>query len=87
MARFEVVFKRSVKKDLRGIPKKDIRRILARIEALADDPRPPGAEKLTGLERYRVRQGAYRILYEVQDQRLVVVVVKVGHRRDVYRRS
>jgi len=87
MARFEVVFKRSVKKDLRGIPKKDIRRILARIEALANDPRPPGAEKLTGLERYRVRQGAYRILYEVQDQRLVVVVVKVGHRRDVYRRS
>lgn len=85
MARFEVVFKQSVKKDFRRIPQKDVQRILARIEALAEDPRPPGAEKLSAQERYRVRQGLYRILYEIQEELLVVVVVKVGHRRHVYR--
>lgn len=85
MARFEVVFKQSVEKDFRSIPKQDVQKILSRIEALADDPRPPGAEKLSAQERYRVRQGIYRIVYEIQDEQLVVVVVKVGHRRHVYR--
>jgi mRNA interferase RelE/StbE len=85
MARFEVVFKQSVEKDFRSIPKQDVQKILSRIEALADDPRPPGAEKLSAQERYRVRQGVYRIVYEIQDEQLVVVVVKVGHRRHVYR--
>ncbi|NBB91703.1 MAG: type II toxin-antitoxin system RelE/ParE family toxin [Gammaproteobacteria bacterium] len=86
MARFELVFRRSVAKDLRGIPRKDVVRILKRIDALQDDPRPPGCEKLSGQERYRVRQGAYRILYELLDSRLIVTVVKVGHRKQVYRR-
>ncbi len=58
---------------------------MQRIAALADDPRPPGCEKLSGLERYRVRQGAYRIIYEIEDDRLVVLVVRVGNRREVYR--
>jgi len=62
-----------------------VRRILTRIEALVDDPRPVGSEKLSGQERYRVRQGNYRILYEIIDDELVVTVVKVGHRRHVYR--
>jgi len=87
MARFEIVFKRSVAKDLRHLPKQNVQRILARIHALADNPRPPGAEKLSAQERYRVRQGIYRILYEIENDRLLVVVVKVGHRRDVYRRK
>lgn len=87
MARFEIVFKRSVKKDFRRIPADDARRILDRISALADEPRPPGAEKLSAQERYRVRQGVYRVLYEINDQELVVCVVKVGHRRHVYRSS
>ncbi|HET7268917.1 MAG TPA: type II toxin-antitoxin system RelE/ParE family toxin [Oleiagrimonas sp.] len=87
MARFEVIFKRSVAKDLRHIPKQNVQRILARINALADDPRPPGVEKLSAQERYRVRQGIYRILYEIEDDRLLIVVVKVGHRRDAYRRK
>lgn len=87
MARFEIVFKRSVAKDLRRIPNPDVRRILDRIDKLADDPRPLGAEKLSAQERYRVRQGVYRILYEIQDEELVVAVVKVGHRRHVYRRN
>lgn len=85
MARFEIIFKRSVAKDLRPMPRKDVARILACINRLRDDPRPPGARKLSGQERYRVRQGVYRILYEVEDGRLLVVVVKVGHRRAVYR--
>jgi mRNA interferase RelE/StbE len=85
MARYSLVFKASVARDLRPLPTSDVRRILARIEALADEPRPAGCEKLSGQERYRVRQGVYRIVYEIGDQELVVVVVKVGHRRDVYR--
>lgn len=87
MAGFKVVFRQSVRKDLRRVPKRDVQRILARIEALAEDPRPPGAEKLSAQERYRIRQGAYRILYEIRDEELLVVVVKVGHRRHVYRSS
>jgi mRNA interferase RelE/StbE len=87
MARFSLVFKKSVAKDLRDIPKKDVSRILKCFGALAEDPRATGCEKLSGHERYRVRQGAYRIIYEIQDDVLVVVVVKVGHRRDVYGRS
>jgi len=87
MASYEVVFKRSVAKDLRAYPKDDIKRVLERIHSLAEDPRPPGCEKLSGFERYRLRQGSYRIVYEIEDARLVVLMVKVGHRRDVYRRS
>jgi mRNA interferase RelE/StbE len=85
MASYRLVIKRSVAKDLRAFPNADVSAILKRIQALADDPRPPGCEKLSAQERYRVRQGVYRILYEIQDQELVVTVVKVGHRRDVYR--
>lgn len=85
MAKYKLVVRRSVAKDLRALPQADIARILARIEALQDDPRPPGCEKLSGLERYRIRQGVYRILYEIADEVLTVVVVKVGHRREAYR--
>lgn len=86
MANYELVFKRSVAKDLRDLPKKEVTRVLQRIRILTEDPRPPGCEKLSGLERYRIRQGDYRIVYEIQDSRLVVVIAKVGHRKDVYRR-
>lgn len=85
MGRYSLEFKRSVARDVEGIPKRDLRRILDRIEALRDDPRPPGCVKLSGQEYYRVRQGNYRIVYEIIDDRLVVVVIAVGHRRDVYR--
>lgn len=87
MAKFELVFKRSVAKDLRAVPRKDVARILACIRGSDDDPRPVGATKLSTHERYRIRQGVYRILYEVEADRLVVTVVKIGHRRDVYRKS
>jgi len=85
MARYRLLFKRSITKDLRSIPKKDVSRILNRIEALADDPRPPGCEKLSARELYRIRQGNYRILYEIHDDVLVIVVVKVGSRSVVYK--
>ncbi len=87
MASYELVFKKSVAKDLRAFAKQEVKRIMQRIRSLADDPRPAGCEKLSGQERYRVRQGAYRIIYEIEDARLTVLVVKVGHRRDVYRGS
>jgi mRNA interferase RelE/StbE len=85
MASYELTFKKSVAKDLRAFPKQDVKRIMQRIQALSADPRPPGCEKLSGQERYRVRQGVYRIIYEVADEVLTVLVVKVGHRSDVYR--
>ena len=85
MARYELRFRASVVKDLRDIPKADVRRILDRIETLRDDPRPVGSEKLSAQERYRLRQGNYRILYEILDLEVVVEVVKIGHRREVYR--
>jgi mRNA interferase RelE/StbE len=86
MARYKLEFKASVAKDLRQIPKADVGRILQRLEDLQEDPRPPGSEKLSGRDRYRIRQGIYRIVYEVVDDHLIVTVVRVGHRRDIYRR-
>ena len=85
MARYELRVRPSVAKDLRGIPKADVKRILARIEALRDDPRAPGCEKLSGAELYRVRQGVYRIVYEIQGERIVVEVIRGGHRGEVHR--
>jgi len=85
MASYSIEFRKSVEKDLKAIPRKDQIRLLQRISALADDPRPPGCKKLSGQERYRLRQGNYRILYEIEDDRLIITVVKVGDRRDVYR--
>lgn len=77
--------RRSVARDLRPLPNKDVERVLRHIEGLIDNPRPTGCEKLSAQERYRVRQGAYRIIYEVEDNELIVTVVRVGHRRHVYR--
>jgi mRNA interferase RelE/StbE len=85
MAPYELRFRSSVAKDLRDIPRADVQRILARIEALRDDPRPPGSEKLSAQERYRVRQGDYRILYTIDAAQVRIETVKVGHRREVYR--
>ena len=85
MAAYKIFFKKSIEKDFESIPKKDLKRILARIKMLAQDPRPFGSEKLTGQERYRIRQGRYRIVYSIQENELIVWIVKIGHRKDVYR--
>jgi len=85
MAAYKIFFRESVEKDLREIPKKDLRKILHRIKLLSDNPWPPGHEKLTGQERYRIRQGRYRIVYSIQEKELTVWIVEVGQRKDVYR--
>lgn len=87
MARYELRVKPSVAKDLRGIPKAGIKRILSCMQTLRNDPRAPGCEKLSGnSDLYRVRQGVYRIIYAILEAQVVVEVVKVGHRSEVYRR-
>lgn len=87
MVKYKLVFRKSVAKDLRSIPNRDVARILQRMEELQENPHPVGSEKLSGQERYRIRQGVYRILYEITDELLTVTVVKVGHRKAVYKPS
>jgi len=85
MASYNLVFRKSVAKDLRSIPNKDVKRILKCIEQLREDPRADGCIKLSNQERYRVRQGVYRIIYEIRDLELMILVVKVAHRCEVYK--
>ena len=85
MASYKILIKPSAAKELESVPTKDRRRLATKIKRLGSNPRPPGCEKLSGLERYRIRQGNYRVLYEIQDNVLLVLVVKVGHRKVVYR--
>ena len=85
MGRYRVLVRKSVSKDLDRITKKDARRIVKAMRALSDDPRPPQSKKLSGEEKYRLRCGAYRIIYEIQDEQLVICVVRIRHRRDAYR--
>ena len=85
MASYSVHIKRSAAKELEAVPLKDRKRIVRRIGELATEPRPAGCEKLSGEEKYRLRQGDYRILYEIVDNDLIVTVIKIGNRRDVYR--
>lgn len=87
MAVYKVNIKPSVNKDFKPIPDKDLKKIVKRIQALAVNPRPPGCEKLTTRDRYRIRQGDYRILYTIDDNELIIRVLQVGHRRDIYRIS
>ena len=89
MASYKVVIKKSAAKELQDIPgKKDRRRLVERISGLAENPRPMGAEKLSGTpDKYRIRQGNFRVLYEVEDDVLIVYVVKIADRKDVYRKG
>jgi len=85
MARYKLLFKKSVAKDLRSLPKNDVLNILERIDALSEEPRAVDCKKLSGQEFYRVRQGVYRIIYEIVDDQLVVHVIKVTHRSRSYK--
>ncbi|HDH98998.1 MAG TPA: type II toxin-antitoxin system RelE/ParE family toxin [Deltaproteobacteria bacterium] len=87
MANYSLAFKKSVTKDLRNIPNKDVKQILKRIKSLCENPRANGCIKLSSLERYRVRQGTYRIVYEIQDSQLIILIVKVAHRSEVYKNN
>jgi mRNA interferase RelE/StbE len=86
VARYSIRIKKSARKELEAVAtKSDLRRIIERIESLAENPRPIGSRKLSGRERYRIRQGQYRILYTIENDVLIIHVVKIGHRKDVYR--
>ncbi|ALC15462.1 addiction module toxin RelE [Desulfuromonas soudanensis] len=85
METYNILIRKSAAKELESLPKRDLQRVVARIQSLAKNPRPSGAEKLAGDDRYRIRQGNYRIIYSIQDNELTVWLVKIGHRRDVYR--
>lgn len=85
MASYRLLIKPSAAKELEAVPARDRRRLAARIQVLRSTPRPPGCEKLTGSDLCRVRQGDYRVVYEIRDDALVVLLVRIGHRRDVYR--
>ena len=86
MARYRLLIKPSAVKEIEAIPlKRERRRLVEHLAGLAENPRPVGVEKLSGRDKYRLRQGRYRILYAIEDQNLLVYVVKVGHRKDVYR--
>ena len=85
MGSYRLLIKASAAKELESLPKDDRKRTVTKISALASNPRPRGVEKLSGNEQYRLRQGVYRILYEIDDRDVIVTVVKIGHRREVYR--
>ena len=85
MAEYKITIKKSAVKELEDILRKDLRKIIKRIRSLAGDPRPHGSQKLSGQQQYRIRQGNYRIVYSVEDKKLLIDIVKIGHRREVYR--
>lgn len=86
MASYNILLTKSAAKELESVPTRDRQRIVTRIGTLADNPRPMGCEKLSSDDKYRMRQGDYRILYEIIDAELIVTVVRIGNRREVYRR-
>ena len=86
MASYKILIKPSAVKELEAIPEKDRQRIVYRIQGLAENPRPRGCEKLSDQDKYRLRQGKYRILYQVHDDEVIVVVVRVGKRGEIYKR-
>ena len=82
MASYKVLIKPSAAKELEALPAKDRSRVVAKIQGLAGNPRPPASEKLSGEEKYRLRQGDYRVLDSIQDSSTAVIVVNIGHRLD-----
>jgi len=85
MEEYKIYFKKSVWKDFKSIPDNDLTKILECIKSLGNNPRQPGCKKLSGQEKYRLRYGQYRNIYSVQDEELSIWIVKVGHRKEVYR--
>ncbi|MBM3298053.1 MAG: type II toxin-antitoxin system RelE/ParE family toxin [Candidatus Aminicenantes bacterium] len=87
MGKYEVLIKRSAANELSGIPKRNLRRIVERIRSLSDEPRPHGCQKLSAQERYRIRQGDYRIVYSIDDAAKTIEVFKIGHRSEIYKKE
>ena len=85
MAKYKIFIKKSAAHELENIPKKDLKKIVKRVQSLAENPRPRGSQRLSAQERYRIRQGNYRIVYSIEDKELTVQIFKIGHRREIYR--
>lgn len=86
MAKYKLFISTTAEKSLRKLPKADITRIITEIQTLAVNPYPKGCRKLSGEENvFRIRVGTYRIIYEIEGKRLTVLILKIGHRKDVYR--
>ena len=86
MASYRIVLRKSAAKEIAKLDKQTTSRVIGKIQALSVDPRPPECKKLSGEEKFRIRAGAYRILYQIVDHELIVTVVRVRHRRDAYRK-
>ena len=84
MANYKIEIKKSAAKEISKLPKVAIKRIVNKIQTLSDDPRPNGCKKLSGDEKYRIRIGVYRVLYSIMDENLVIYIVEVGHRKEIY---
>ncbi len=87
MAKYKIEIKKTAAKEIKKLPAKDINRVIKLIDSLAENPRPEGCLKFSNNEKYRIRFGVYRLLYEVYDDLLLIIVVKVTHRKDVYRHN
>jgi len=85
MEKYRITIKKSAAKELEEVPAKDLRKLVKRIQTLSANPRPHGPQKLSSREQYRLRQGDYRIVYSIDDRRVLIDIVKIGHRRDIYR--
>jgi mRNA interferase RelE/StbE len=85
MAKYKIEIKKSAEKELNNSPHNDLKKIIQEITNLAENPRPSDCKKLTGEEKYRIRSGKYRIFYLIEDNILMVYIIKIGHRRDIYR--
>ncbi len=85
MAKYKIAVKKSAVKELGDIPKKELQKIIKKMQDLSSNPRPQGTQKLSHKEQYRIRQGDYRIIYSIQDDDLTVNIIKVGHRKEIYR--
>lgn len=83
-ADYKIEIKKSAQKEIKNLPNKELKKVVDKINSLAHEPRPAGCKKLSGEEKYRIRVGSYRVLYSIEDDVLVIYVVKVGHRKDVY---
>lgn len=85
MGKYRIEIKKSAAKEIERLSRKDINSVVDKIASLSDNPRPHGCQRLSGQEKYRIRCGDYRILYSIEDKILIIYIVKVGHRRGVYR--
>lgn len=85
MVKYKIEFKKSASKELKSLPKKEIKRILQSIDQLIENPRPINSKKLSASEKYRLRVGDYRVLYEIQDGVLIIYIIRIAHRKEVYK--